>query len=91
MNDISKIIKSLEDPGLYSDGVTETVKHERNKKNKKADFLELFLEPLATSLVQSRISLVVKGKSGRGVTRWIKTFSSTPSFKKGRDYSLFQI
>ena len=28
MNDIIKIIKSLEDSGVLIDGVTETVKHE---------------------------------------------------------------
>ena len=39
MNDTIKIIKSLEDLGVLTDGVTETVKHE--KENKKADFLEL--------------------------------------------------
>ena len=39
MNDITKIIKSLEDSGILIDGVTETAKHEI--KNKKADFLEL--------------------------------------------------
>ena len=41
MNDIIKIIKSLEDFGVLIDGVTEKVKHEIKKKNKKADFLEL--------------------------------------------------
>ena len=40
MNDIIKIIKSLEDSGVLIDGVTEKVKHEI-RKNKKADFLEL--------------------------------------------------
>ena len=39
MNDITKIIKSLEDLGVLIDGVTETVKHEI--KNKKAGLLEL--------------------------------------------------
>ena len=39
INDIIKMIKSLEDSGVLTDGVTETVKHEI--KNKKADFLEL--------------------------------------------------
>ena len=39
MNDIIKIIKSLEDSGVLIDGVNETVKYEI--KNKKADFLEL--------------------------------------------------
>ena len=39
MNDIIKILKSLEDSGVLIDGVTEAVKHEI--KNKKVDFLEL--------------------------------------------------
>ena len=39
MNDIIKIIKSLEDSGLLIDRVTGTVKH-KIKKNKKIDFLE---------------------------------------------------
>ena len=39
MNNIIKIIRSLEDSGLLIDGVTETVKHEI--KNKKADLLQL--------------------------------------------------
>ena len=38
MNDIFKIIKSLDDSGLLIDGVTGTAKHEI--KNKKVDFLE---------------------------------------------------
>ena len=42
MNDIIKIIKSLEDSGALIGGVTETVKHEKVKKeNRKEDFLEL--------------------------------------------------
>ena len=42
MNDIIiiKIIKSVEDSGVLTDGVTETVNHEV-KKNKMTDFLEL--------------------------------------------------
>ena len=39
MNDIIKIIKSLEDLGGLIDGVTETVKH--GIKIKKLRFLEL--------------------------------------------------
>ena len=71
MNEIIKIIKSLEDSGVLLDGVTETAK--REKKNKKADFLDLLtpdlLTPSAASLVQPVISSVVKGISGRGVRR----------------------
>ena len=40
MNDIIKIVKSLEDSGVLIDGVTETVK-DKIKKNKKVDFPEL--------------------------------------------------
>ena len=39
MNDIDKIIKTLEDSNVLIDGITEIVKHER--KNKKMDFLLL--------------------------------------------------
>ena len=39
MNDIIRIIKSLQDSGVLIDGVTETVKDEIKKK--KVDFIEL--------------------------------------------------
>ena len=46
INDIIKIIKSLEDSGVLIDSVTETVedekKQQKNNNNKKADFLELY-------------------------------------------------
>ena len=67
MNDITKIIKSLEDSGVLIDGVTKTEKHEIKKQ--KGGFLGVLLGPLAASLVQSVISSVVKGISGRGVRR----------------------
>ena len=67
MNDIIKIIKSLEDSGVLIDGVTETVKHEIKKQ--EGGFLGALLAPLATSLVQPVISSVVKDISGRGVRR----------------------
>ena len=67
MNDIIKIIKSLEDLGVLIDGITETVKDEL--KNQESGFLGALLAPLADSLVQPVISSVVKGISGRGVRR----------------------
>ena len=67
MNDIIKILKSLEDSGVLINGVTETVKHEI--KIQKGGFLEALLGPLAGSLVQPVISWVVKNTSGRGVRR----------------------
>ena len=67
MNDIIKIIKSLEDSGAVIDGVTEAVKHELKKQ--EGGFLGALLVPLAASLVQPVIFSVVKGISGREVRR----------------------
>ena len=67
MNDIIKIVKSLEDSGVFIDGVTQTVNHEMKKQ--EGGFLVSMLETLAASLVQPVISSVVKGISGRGVRR----------------------
>ena len=67
MNDIIKIIKLLEDSGVSIHGVTETVKHEINKQ--EGGFLGALLAPLAASLVEPVTYSVVKGISGRGVTR----------------------
>ena len=61
MNDIVKIIKSLEDSNVLIDGITETVKEDV--------FLGALLAHLVASLVQPVISSVVKGISGRGVKR----------------------
>ena len=67
MNDMIKIIKSLEDWGILIDGVTETVGHEIKKQEGR--FLGALLAPLAGLLVQPVISSVVKGISGTGVRR----------------------
>ena len=67
MNDIIKIITSLEDSVALIDGVTETVKNETKKQ--EGGFLGALLAPLAASLVQPVISSVVKGIRGRGVRR----------------------
>ena len=67
MNDVIKIIKSLEDLGVLIDGVTETVKHEIKKQ--EAGFVVALLAALVASLIQLLISSVVKGIIGRGVRR----------------------
>ena len=61
INDVMKIIKSLEDSGVLTDGVTETVKQEI----KKRWLLGALLPPLAASLslMQPLISSVVKNYS----------------------------
>ena len=54
MNDVIKIIKSLEDLNVLIDGIIETVKH---KKKKKEDiFFPALLAPLAASRAQPVIS-----------------------------------
>ena len=67
MNDIIKIIKSLEDSGVLIDEVTETVKDKIKKQ--EGSFLGALLATLAVSVVQAVISLLVKSISGRGVRR----------------------
>ena len=67
MNDIIKIIKSLEDSRVLIDEVTDAVKHEVIKQ--EGWFLRALLTTLAAFIVQPLISSVVKGISGRGVRR----------------------
>ena len=67
MNDIIKVIKSLEDSGVLIDGVTETVKHEI--KEQEGGLSGALLVSLATSLVQPVISSEIKGISERGFRR----------------------
>ena len=50
MNDIIKFIKPLQDPGVFIDGVTETVQNEIKKQ--ESGFIRALLTLLATSLVQ---------------------------------------
>ena len=67
MNDIIKIIKSLEEPGVLIDGITETEKHEIKKQ--EGGFLGALLAPLVASLVRPVIFSAVKCIRGRGVRR----------------------
>ena len=66
MKDNIKIITSLED-------CINWLTYRNSKKNKiekqEGGFLAALLAPLAASLVQPAISLVVKGISGRGVRK----------------------
>ena len=67
MNDTTKMTKSPEDSGELIDGFTEIIKDELKKQ--KGGFLGVLLAPLASSLVQPVISLVVKRISCRGVRK----------------------
>ena len=60
INDIIKIVKSLEDSGLLLKGVTETVQNE--VKEQKGGFLSMLLGTLGVSLLGNLLT-------GRGIYR----------------------
>ena len=62
MQDLLKIVKSLEDSGILLDGITETVKNE--VKEQKDGFLSMLLGTLGASLLGD---LLRKNLSGRSV------------------------
>ena len=64
MNDISNIVKSLEDSGVLLKGVSETIQHEA--KEQRRGFLGILLGTLGASLLGDILS---KGLSGKSVIR----------------------
>ena len=60
MNDILKIVRSLENSGLLVEGVSETTKNEA--KEQKEGFLSMLLGTLGASLLGNMLS-------GKGVIR----------------------
>ena len=64
MQDLLKIVKSLEDSGILLNRITETVKNEA--KEQKGGFLSMILGTLGASLLGD---LLTKNLSGRGVIR----------------------
>ena len=64
MDDILKIVKSLEDSNVLLKGVSETIQHEA--KEQRRGFLGMLLDTLGASLLGDRLS---KGLSGKGVIR----------------------
>ena len=54
IDDMMKIVKSLEESGLLIKGVIERVENEKN--NKKVDFLRLLLCPLGASLLGNMLA-----------------------------------
>ena len=67
MEDIIKIVKSLEDPGLLLIGVTETVQKEL--KEHKGGFVSMLLGTLGASLLGNILSGRGINKKGRGINR----------------------
>ena len=64
MDDILKIVKSLEDSGVLLKGVSETIQHEA--KEQRGRFLSMLLGTLCASLLGDVLS---KGLSGKGAVR----------------------
>ena len=64
MDDILKMVKSLEDSGVLLKGVSETIPHEA--KEQRGGLLSMLLGTLGASLLDDVLS---KGLSGRGVIR----------------------
>ena len=64
MNDILKIVKSLENSGFLLKGVSETIQHEA--KEQRRGFLSILLGTLGASLLGDILS---KGLSCEGVIR----------------------
>ena len=64
MDDILKIVKSLEDSNVLLKGVSETIQHEA--KEQRGGFLSMLLGTLGASLLSDVLS---KGLSGKGVIR----------------------
>ena len=64
MDDILKIVKSLEDSNVLLKGVSETIQH--GAKEQRGRFLSMLLGTLGASLLSDVLS---KGLSGKGVIR----------------------
>ena len=64
MDDILKIVKSLEDTNVLLKGVSETIQHEA--KEQRRVFFSMLLGTLGASLLGDKLS---KGLSGKGVIR----------------------
>ena len=67
MEDIIKIVKSLEDSGLLLKGVTETVQNE--VKEQKGRFLSMLLGTLGASLLGNILAGKGMNRAGEGFIR----------------------
>ena len=67
MEDIIKIVKSLEDSGLLLKGVTETVQNE--VKEQKGGFLSMLLGTLGASWLGNLLTGRGMNRAGEGITR----------------------
>ena len=85
MNDILKIVESLENSGLLLEGVSETIKNET--KVQKGRFLSMLLGTLGASLLGNMLSGKGVIRAGEGTARVgygskKSSLDSTPSISK---------
>ena len=78
MNDIMKIIKSLEECGLLIKGISEAIKNEA--KEQKGGFLGMFLGTLGANLLGNRLTGKGTIRAGKGTIRAGQDFYAAPSF-----------
>ena len=67
MDDLSKIVKSLEDSGLLLKGVTESVQNE--VKEQKGGFLSMLIGTLCASLLGNLLTGKGAFHAGKGVNK----------------------
>ena len=67
IEDIIKIVKSLEDSGLLLKGVSETVQNEA--KEQKGGFLSMLLGTLGASLLENILTVQGINRAGEGIVR----------------------
>ena len=67
MDDLIKIVKSLEDTGLLLKGITEPVQNEI--KERKGGFLSMLLGTLGASLLGKLLTGKGVNKKGKGIHR----------------------
>ena len=67
MNDIIKIVKSLEESGLFIKDVSETIKNE--EKEQKGRFLRMLLGTLGASLLGDLLTGKGTVRAGEGTVR----------------------
>ena len=79
MNDILKVVKSLEDSGVLLKGVSETIKNEAKEQN--GGFLSMLLGRLGASLLGNMLAGTGVIRAGEGAIR-AGYGSKTSSLKK---------
>ena len=82
MEDIMKIVKSLEDSGLLLKGVGETIQNKA--KEQKGRFLIMLLGTLGASLLRNMLAGTGINRAGEGIMR--AGYGSTRSSIKNKDF-----